>query len=696
MARITQLPVNNRLKHQKGIAALLLVLLTGLSATFIAMGTMSYVRGTQKSQRTVHAQTQAEINAWAGVQALTGFLDTGTNLIKDFSTLGTLSFSRTGNNGATLATAAYQGDCSSMGTTPPINVCFDVTGTSAQSNVTLRVTYRITGTSTSTTSHSISNPMVFNGDLDITGGGLNVTGHEELKNIAVNGDLTLSGSAKSSVSGCATGDIYVNGGGITADAYLYSAGGDVKFDSVAPDNVSVWGVNVDLSGGGSYNSIKAQGNIKSRDNITANFMHADNIKASGAFGDVKVNTHYTLGNQGDSARQFKTLTGGGNLYAVSKSHLPLFQEGGSGVIAGRVLFGDPYKDDFNGGVLYDEAVANLTLDPSIAIEDPPKPPNCNVEVKAFDVNDAIDEANYIFYFDSETEHPMLKVQNVWDKKKNKNIDGTYDLTTNDILKMNGSDFFKCGYDGNVKCVKHDNGQWSGGSHLDVGWNFVGLHSFPTGIVVFGGVGKPEDKNLSEISFKLSSMSNSKDHPDAPMSLRPLYNSLFSTGSIILPDGGGQKRLVAPYHAGEDKATKVCDQDFYPTQLCQRKKDGSGFEFVTSTDETGKATLPHPVANNAIMANKDFDVSKWTISGHVLIGADIKNGAGKTTIEGGLLVGLNHTEDSEDEVTAEFGAGGFDVNIEGLAADQLLTGIGGEVVTTGGTQITLAGYQVEPR
>ncbi len=683
MARITLFPVNSRLTHQKGIAALLLVLLTGLSATFIAMGTMAYVRGTQKSQRTVHAQTQAEINAWAGVQALTNFL--GGNLNANFQTLGTLSFSRVSNNGPTLSTATYQAGCSSnTGTTA--TVCFDVTGTSAQSNVTLRITYQVTGAGAPPPSVSITSPMVFNGSLLVTGGGLDVTGHKDLKNITVNGDLKVTSAAESDVSGCATGDISIDGGGIASDGYLHSSGGDITITGQGDKNAAIWGENVTITGGGGgYKSIKANGNIVSTNagQLEVGFMHANNIttKPGGIFHEVKVNNDYTLGNAGDNYRVFGTLTGGGDFYVDSKDHLPVVT--GAGVIAGMVRIGDPGAENSTGGVAYTDSVSNLLTNQLGTHPGLPGLPKCEVKVTAFDVNDMIEQANYIFYFDANSKHPMLRVQNVSDRDGNP-IDQVFDLKRNNIQTFKGYDFFKCGW-GSGDCVS----QW-GRMNPNDGWYFNGLHSFPSGIVVFGGVGTPEDEDLDATQFTLDGIADSPS-----LGKDPMYNTLLSTGTIKLTQGGGLKKITAPYFA---QAEDVCNRDFYPTQLCQKKEDGSGFEFKTTVNDEGKATKSHPLANNAIVVNKNLDIGGWALTGHVVVGEELTNHSNETTIEGGLMVGLNLSED-EPEGESMVTAGGLVANIDGLAAEQLLTGIEGTATGagggTGGTQRTLSGYQVAP-
>ncbi|NNH37330.1 hypothetical protein [Acinetobacter terrae] len=59
---------------QKGFSSLLFIVLVGLSLTVLTVGYMSSMRNLQSSATTAHAQTQAQMQAMIGYQALGGFL----------------------------------------------------------------------------------------------------------------------------------------------------------------------------------------------------------------------------------------------------------------------------------------------------------------------------------------------------------------------------------------------------------------------------------------------------------------------------------------------------------------------------------------------------------------------------------------------------------------------------------------------
>ena len=60
--------------RQRGIATVLIVLLTGLGLTAGVLGTVSYVRDLQEQDRTAHAQTQAQMKAWTGAEVVQQYL----------------------------------------------------------------------------------------------------------------------------------------------------------------------------------------------------------------------------------------------------------------------------------------------------------------------------------------------------------------------------------------------------------------------------------------------------------------------------------------------------------------------------------------------------------------------------------------------------------------------------------------------
>lgn len=63
-------------RSQRGIATILIVVLIGVALTATAMGIMHSMRSTQEKHVAVHAATNAQVGAWAGVEAFRRYLET--------------------------------------------------------------------------------------------------------------------------------------------------------------------------------------------------------------------------------------------------------------------------------------------------------------------------------------------------------------------------------------------------------------------------------------------------------------------------------------------------------------------------------------------------------------------------------------------------------------------------------------------
>ncbi|HCP56015.1 MAG TPA: hypothetical protein DIU04_14915, partial [Pseudomonas sp.] len=65
---------HSSLKRQRGVATILLMLLTGLALTVVVASVMYSVRGAQDKTLAVHASTQAQQRAWGGVEYIRSYL----------------------------------------------------------------------------------------------------------------------------------------------------------------------------------------------------------------------------------------------------------------------------------------------------------------------------------------------------------------------------------------------------------------------------------------------------------------------------------------------------------------------------------------------------------------------------------------------------------------------------------------------
>ncbi|WP_428240327.1 hypothetical protein [Gynuella sp.] len=632
--------------HQRGVAALLLVLLVGISATVVTLGTMSYVRGSQKSQMTVHGQTQAEINAWTGAEALGQYLN-GIEVDTVTTAMDDVVFSRDNKK---IASAEYKSDCSQ----PSRDLyCFDVNGTSAGHNSNLEVVYQIP-IIRDVSYTEISNPIVIKGDTDVTGGGITYLSSDSIDGFAVDGNLNITNATESVASGCATGDIHVDGGGVEDNGHLYSSNGDITLEGLNLVGADIWGGNINIFAGSGFNfkSIKAVKNLNvtNAGNFKSDFIHANAVSFAlgGQLGETLVHSDITFGN---NKSYVDYLEAGGNLifHQDDQSHVPEFARNSK--IAGKILVrsGETLSAHYNSRFKNIEQ-GRTTTDPGV-----PEWPECNVDATPFDVNTLISQANYIFYID-DSDKPMLKIQNVKRASDDKSIDATIDLSSEGGMNtayLHNKPFFQCEW-GSKSCITSK-------SNSTDGWVFDGVAHFPPGVILFAGKGNPNQRNLAPMNFTLASKRGE---------VGPLLNTILVTGDITLGGGGGGLQINAPYFSSPDA---VCGGDFYPANLCDKSSGSWQFEGTWDGDRVERN---YPVANTSIMVNHSMTSSGWSLEGSVIVGDTFKTDKAMTNVHGVIVIGLNSEEGGGLKITE----GGIVVDFMDLDSNFLN-------IPTGNTQVT---------
>jgi len=263
---MTQLMMYRKSK-QGGLATLLVLLLVGVAISAAVFGSLRYIQGAQSQMTTLHAQTQAQMKAWSGVDIVLSYLN---QLIKDKKLkdlLGILPEKGQGQpipvniNDPSIKAIFYK---EPVAGTNNIHLYAEITGISesgnrAQSSSTVQVVYLIEDRGESGSgSINPTTSTVFRGGVSITGGTTEFISGDELADIAVEGNLTLGSASKAGISGCVSGNVNMTGGGIKNNAVLY-AGGDFTASSMtAPNNATIWARNVNISQeGGSYISVKS-------------------------------------------------------------------------------------------------------------------------------------------------------------------------------------------------------------------------------------------------------------------------------------------------------------------------------------------------------------------------------------------------------------------------------------------------------
>ncbi|MFY7863966.1 hypothetical protein [Roseateles sp.] len=212
------------------------MLLSGLSLGAMVFGAIYYVRGLQSQALTVHIQTQAQLQAWTGVEALRQYLgQQGALEAAKLSLDQQVNFGNLSGVSATVSAVAANDtmNCPSGG--PTTRVGFNVTGSSGGGNSLLAAHFCVLGASSGSGAVGAPAAITIKGDLDL-GGQLDVLGDTSSK-MVVDGNVNGSGSLNGINNLYATGNISL--GGATNLDVLFSEG------------------NIALSGSGLFSSVQA-------------------------------------------------------------------------------------------------------------------------------------------------------------------------------------------------------------------------------------------------------------------------------------------------------------------------------------------------------------------------------------------------------------------------------------------------------
>lgn len=242
---------HSSLKRQRGVATILLMLLTGLALTVVVASVMYSVRGAQDKTLAVHASTQAQQRAWGGVEYIRSYLAglDGETL----ATLGgELAITGVDNLQAEIAgpvienAGAYQIPVSITG--------IAASGSAAQTTSTLVVTFEVEPGSSG--SQALLGDINIYSDLNVSGN-ITVKGGENVV-MNVDGEVNLSGSVSGVQTIQATGDINISSG-ISVER-IHSNGNVTLSGSANVDVITAMG-DVTLSGGTKAGTIRANGDV---------------------------------------------------------------------------------------------------------------------------------------------------------------------------------------------------------------------------------------------------------------------------------------------------------------------------------------------------------------------------------------------------------------------------------------------------
>ncbi|MBC6905972.1 hypothetical protein DWB84_10935 [Saccharophagus sp. K07] len=273
----------SRPSSQRGIATILIVVLIGVALTATAIGMMHSIRSTQEKHIAVHAVTNAQTGAWAGVEAFRRYLDSkGVEGL----TAGVYPIELTGYG-------TMQAKVQSVNPTGTGGYRIEATIVNVQdaahASAAVGVIYEVTP---SYGEYELSGPLNFNDDLELTSRlvldkpltinvkgdvkiananisnlqGINATGSVtvvsnnavQLGTIHANGDVKLSGTDATATEIKAQGKVTLQN---TAKAPLISANGDV-FHNASTNTMSMRSrSDITVDNSGNHDFVSAGGGV---------------------------------------------------------------------------------------------------------------------------------------------------------------------------------------------------------------------------------------------------------------------------------------------------------------------------------------------------------------------------------------------------------------------------------------------------
>jgi hypothetical protein len=204
-------------KSNRGYVTVLVSVLFGLAFTATVLGTAGYIRSTQALSMATHAQVQAQLRAWTGVEVVREYLaalQTSNNLTALAGVVNTQNVPLTlsGVSGVTATLTAVDS------ATSPTLFTAEITGTTAQNTPawttsTIQAVYSVQsgggGGSNFTAALNFNRSLVLGGSIKV----VQATGSTTQYSINVLGDLSTGGNTITGVSVInATGTINIGSG----------------------------------------------------------------------------------------------------------------------------------------------------------------------------------------------------------------------------------------------------------------------------------------------------------------------------------------------------------------------------------------------------------------------------------------------------------------------------------------------------
>lgn len=548
MSRIQGSPL-----RQRGIAAILILVLVGLSLTATTFGSIHYLRASQEQHTALHAQSIAQARAWTGAEALRLYLE--------------------------AVAQAGEWDEFEAGLVVPVSVEMDLDGVDevhitqvdtgvtparltarltaraaessrAEASSILEVVYRIVPGAEGVTG-SNDNVITFNRDLRL-GGSITVNAEPDRDyQLNVRGNLTTGDNSITGVSIIRATESIAIGSGSSFDEL--HANGDIKLSgSVSGENNLMARGNICLSGGASAKgTVKANGTVigdggvqfgdisslGSSDGVGPKLCEPPSLamdKSGQVFGvDLRGNSSAKTVRSKASVR----VNSGSIGELLSEGDLVITNGGGrvdGGTIAGTVSHPNQGK---------------VTLHPEFVVPISPVPP-VSLNTIEFNAYDLRGDANYAFWVDA-SGYKMVTVKDVNGADDGDYFLGDYPSGPNHLDRLctaltasSSPSKPVCSVPSKEQSIPVCKGQsdWNRCFTYDVKtqeWGLSGL-GMAQGIVWFEG-----------------SLKAGNGH---------YYNTFVATENIVTE---GNHQTTAPNYAGyAGICANLVFPGYYPTQFCQ--------------------------------------------------------------------------------------------------------------------------------
>lgn len=562
---------------QRGFATVLVVLLVALAIAASALGTAYYINTSQKSLVSSHALTNAQSGAWTGVEIFRKYLNTldvaGIASLHDQNLILKVQGGRElkVNNISSIETSSNP---KQYRVTANIQNISD----KSEASSTIQIVYEISFTSDSPSENNSSGNNNFENVMNFYGG-LSVGGEIALKNAGEKAVINVDGNFKAggvNLTGIktinSTGDVEI-GSNASVDN-IYANGNITLLGSAVVKGIASAQKEINMnSWGNSQGSFYANGNI---------YLKGADVKSADTLGDIISTVWSRLGN--GIAKGSIQCVGSGwtNFDSLQASKLK----------SCPTIVGKTYTPPFNSpqGAFEPVSLANRPLINALSAK-------------------YINEANYIFNFNTIKNRPIITIQNVKDIPTGDYEIGRYSIKNtwywgNLCKELNSDNTCKTQVVGNIypnlsqkQRISYSLGKWTVDDEVGNPTGKVGDKNPPTipslapGVMLFYG--------------------------DVSMPRGLFVNTILSTGII---EYGASITLYAPNYAG---ANSTCNVSTYkmPTNLC------------LSNSTMSKASI----GNIALLAGSCTDDSSLSLCQATYKGGTVKLGS-SSYVYGNIIAG----------------------------------------------------------